>query len=116
MCKNSRGRGTLRVGRLALGAFDLGRRLSSRRFAERIHRNRRILDADDLETLRLRWRAQVHAVSGARLHQRIAERRAPTEVAAVEIYLVDADDRNDVFKSGSVLVGHGCAEEDASSG
>src|SRR6267154_5127062 len=79
--------GTLRVGRLGLGAFDLGRRLSSQRFAERIHRNRRVLDFDDLETLRLRWRAQLHAVAGARLHQRIAERRAPADVAAVEVDL-----------------------------
>ena len=73
------------VGRLVLGAFDLGRRLSSWRFAERIHRNRRILNVDDLEMLRLPWRAQVHAVAGARFHQRIGERRAPADVAAVEV-------------------------------
>src|ERR1051326_1365396 len=60
-----------------LSAFSLGRRLSSWRFAEKIHRNRRVLDADDLETLRLRWRAQVHAVAGAGLHERISQRRAP---------------------------------------
>src|SRR5437660_11882453 len=99
----------------ALTVF-LFRRLSSWRFAERIHRNRRVLDVDDLEMLRLRWRAQVHAVAGARLHQRISERRAPTDVATVEVHLVDADDRDDVFEAGSVLVGHGCSEEDARSG
>src|ERR1700747_3671483 len=101
---------------VGLGAFDLGRRLSSWRFAERIHRNRRVLDLDDLEMFRLRWRAQVHAVAGARLHQRIGERRAPADVAAVEVHLVDADDRDDVFEAGGVLVGHGCAEEDARGG
>src|SRR5258708_36499878 len=61
--------------------------------------------------LRLRWRAQVHTVAGARLHQRIGDRRAPTDVAAVEVHLVDAYDRDDVFEAGGVLVGHGCAEE-----
>src|SRR2546429_6824516 len=66
--------------------------------------------------LRLRWRAQVHTVAGARLHQRIGERRAPADVATVEVHLVDADDRDDVFEAGGVLVGHGCAEEDARSG
>src|SRR6202795_4671341 len=66
--------------------------------------------------LRLRWRAQVHAVARARLDQRIGERRAPADVAAVEVHLVDADDRDDVFEAGGVLVGHGCAEEDARSG
>src|SRR5882762_3934519 len=116
MYKNDKDRGTLRVGRLGLGAFDLRRSLSSQRFAERIHRNRRVLDVDDLEMLRLRWRAQVHAVAGARLHQRIGERRAPADVATVEVHLVDADDRDDVFEAGGVLVGHGCAEEDARSG
>src|ERR1700687_5457749 len=100
-----------RVGRLGLGAFDLGRRLSSWRFAERINRNRRILDVDDLEMFRLRWRAQVHAVAGARLDQRNGERGAPADVAAAEVHLVDADDRDDVFEAGGVLVGHGCAEE-----
>src|SRR5580700_2166101 len=104
------------VGRLVLGAFDLGRRLSSWRFAERIHRNRRILNVDDLEMLRLPWRAQVHAVAGARFHQRIGERRAPADVAAVEVHLVDSDDRDDVFEASRVLVGHGCAEEDARGG
>src|SRR5207245_7102380 len=102
--------------RLGLGAFDLGRRLSSWRFAERIHRNRRVLDIDDLEMFRLRWRVQVHAVAGARLHQRIGERRAPADVTGVEVHLVDADNRDDVFEAGGVLVGHGCAEEDARSG
>src|SRR5215469_9339619 len=99
-----------------LGAFARGRRLGSQRFAERIHRNRRVLDLDDLKMLRLRWRAQVHTVAGARLHQRIGERRAPADVAAVEVHLVDANDRDDVFKAGGVLIGHGCAEEDARSG
>jgi len=66
--------------------------------------------------LRLSWCAQVHAVAGARLHQRIGERRAPADVAAVEVHLVDAYDRDDVFEAGGVLVGHGCAEEDARSG
>src|SRR3979490_412436 len=61
--------------------------------------------------LRLRWCAQLHAVAGARLHQRISERRAPTDVAAVEVHLVDADDRDDGFEAGGVLVGHGCREE-----
>src|SRR2546430_7531543 len=42
--------------------------------SERIHRNRRVLDLNDLEMLRLRWRAQVHTVAGARLHQRIGDR------------------------------------------
>src|ERR1700731_888900 len=92
--------GTLKVGRLGLGAFDLGRRLSSWRFAERIHRNRRVLDVDDLEMLRLRWRAQVHAVTGAGLDQRNGDRRAPADVAAVEVHLVDADDGHDVFEAG----------------
>src|SRR6267378_1216326 len=114
--KTTKIRGTLRVERLGLGAFDLGLRLSSKRFAERIHRNRRVLDLDDLKVLRLCWRAQVHAVAGARLHQRISERRAPADVAAVEVHLVDAYDRDDVFEAGSVLVGHGCAEEDARRG
>jgi len=106
----------LRVWRFGLGALDLGGRLSSQRFAERIHRNRRVLDLDDLEVLRLRWRNQVHAVAGARLHQRIRERRAPADVAAVEVHLVDAYDRDDVFEAGGILIGHGCAEEDARSG
>src|SRR5437899_11489162 len=66
--------------------------------------------------LRLRWRAQVHAVARARLDQRIGERRAPADVAAVEVHLVDADDRDDVFEADGVLVGHGCAEEDTRSG
>src|SRR5258707_12005670 len=66
--------------------------------------------------LRLRWRAQIHAVAGARLHQRIGERRAPADIAAVEVHLVDAYDRDDVFEAGGVLVGHGCAEEDARRG
>ena len=97
-------------------AFDLGLRLSSWRFAERINRNRRILDVDDLEMFRLRWRAQVHVVAGAGLDQGNGERLAPADVAAVEVHLVDADDRDDVFQAGGVLVGHGCAEEDARSG
>jgi hypothetical protein len=91
-------------------------RLSSWRFAERIHRNRRVLDEDDLEMFCLRWCAQVYAVTGAGLHERMSERRAPADVAAIEVHLVDADDRDDVFEAGSVLVGHGCAEEDARSG
>src|ERR1700730_102058 len=65
--------------------------------------------------LRLRWRAQVHAVARARLDQRISERRAPADVAAVEVHLVDADDRDSVLEAGGVLVGHGCAEEDTRS-
>jgi hypothetical protein len=40
----------------------------------------------------------------------------PDDVAAVEVHLVDAEDRDDVFEAGGVLVGHGCAEEDARSG
>src|SRR5262249_30168144 len=95
----------------ALTAF-LFRRLSSWRFAERIHRNRRVLDVDDFEILGLRRRAQDYAVAGAGLHQRIGERRAPADVTAVEVHLIDADDRDDVFEAGGVLVGHGCAEED----
>src|SRR6516165_7916536 len=91
-------------------------RLSSWRFAERIHRNRRVLNVDDLEMLRLRWRAQLHAVAWARLHQRIGERRAPADVAAVEVDLVDADDRDDMLEADGVLVGHRCAEEDTVSG
>src|ERR1700757_5279739 len=58
--------------------------------------------------LRLRWRAQVHTIAGARLHQRIGERRAPADVAMVKVHLVDADDRDDVFEAGGVPVGHGC--------
>src|SRR5215469_18574667 len=116
MYKNQRFGGTLRVGRLGLGVFDRGRRLSSWRFTERIHRDRRVLDVDDLEMLRLRWRAQVHAVAWPRLHQRIGERRAPADVAAVEVHLVDADDGDDMLEADGVLVGHRCAEEDARSG
>src|SRR5205823_1733778 len=74
--------------------------------------NKKCTRLADLEMLRLRWRAQLHAVAGARLHQRISERRAPADVAAVEVHLVDADDRDDVFEAGGVLVGHGRAEED----
>ena len=91
---------TVRLAALNLRAGHL--RLSSQRFAERIHRNRRVLDLDDLEMLRLRWRAQVHAVARARLDQRIGERRAPADVAAVEVHLVDTDDRDDVFEAGGV--------------
>jgi len=105
---------TVRLAALNLRAGHL--RLSSEWFAERIHRNRRVLDVDDLGMLRLRWRAQVHTLAGARLHQRIGKRRAPADVAAIEVHLVNADDRDDVFKAGGVLVGHGCAEEDARSG
>src|SRR5215831_17997901 len=99
----------------ALTVFLL-RRLSSWRFTERIHWNRRVLDVDDLEILRLHRRAQDHALAGARLHQRIGERRAPADVAAVEVHFVNADDRDGVFEAGGVLVGHGRAEEDARSG
>src|SRR5438445_9981353 len=102
--------------RLCQGDYDLWILQTYKRYAERIHRNWLVLDVDDLEMLRLRWRAQVHAVAGARLHQRIGERRAPADVAAVEVHLVDADNRDDVFEAGGVLVGHGCAEEDARSG
>ncbi len=38
------------------------------------------------------------------------------DVATVEVHLVDAYYRDDVFEAGGVLVGHGCAEEDARSG
>jgi hypothetical protein len=108
--------GTLGVGRPGLGAFNFGRRLSSQRFAERIHRNWCVRDLDDLEMLRLPRRVQIHAVATARLHQRTGERRAPADVAAVEVQLVDAYDRDDVFDAGSVLVGDGCTEEDARGG
>ena len=64
---------TVRLAALNLRAGHL--RLSSEWFAERIHRNRRVLDVDDLEMLRLRWRAQVHTLAGARLHQRIGKRQ-----------------------------------------
>ena len=105
----------LKVGRLGLGTFDTVCRLSSWRYAETIHRNRRVCDIDDLKTLGLRWRAQVHVVAWARLHQRISERRAPADVAAVEVHLVNADDRDYMLADG-VLVGHSCAEEDARRG
>src|SRR3954462_2836409 len=104
------------LGVVVRGSWGLGRRLSSWRFAERIHRNRRILDTDDLEMLCLGWCAQGHGVAGAGLHERIRERRAPADIAAIEVHLVNADDRDDVFEAGGVLVGDGCAEEDARSG
>src|SRR5882757_4537936 len=66
--------------------------------------------------LRLRRCAQLHAVAGARFHERISKRRAPADVAAFEVHLVDAYDRDDVFEAGGILIGHGCAEEDARSG
>jgi len=62
--------------------------------------------------LRLRWRAQVHAVAGARLHQRIGERRAPADVAAVES-TSSMPTIETTCSRRRVLVGHGCAEEDA---
>ena len=44
-------------------------------------------------------------------------RRAPTDVAAVEVHFVDAYDRDDVLEAGGVLVGEdGGAEEDARGG
>ena len=65
---------------------------------------------------RLRWRVQVHEVAGARLHERDGERRAPADVAAVEVHLVGADDRDDLLNAGGGLVGDGCAEEYARTG
>src|SRR5215475_1502382 len=105
----------LKGGWLVLVAFGPGRRLSSWRFAERVHRNRRVFDINDLKMLRLRWRAQVHVVAWARLHQRIRERRAPADVATVEVHLVNADYRDYMLADG-VLVSHSCAEEDARRG
>src|SRR6476620_3844429 len=55
-------------------AFGFRRCLRSWGFAERIHRNRRVLDEGDLEMLCLRWCAQGHAVADAGLHKRIRER------------------------------------------
>jgi len=58
---------------------------------------------DDLEMLRLRWRAQLTRSPGLAFIKRISERRAPADVTAVEVHLVDADDRDDVFEAGGVL-------------
>ena len=57
--------------------------------------------------------AQDDAIARARLHQRARQRRHPTDVAAVQIDFVDADDADDVFVAGGVLVGDGRAEEHA---
>ena len=48
----------------------------------------------------LRWRAQVHVVACARLHQCVAKRRPPADVPAVEVHLVNADDRYDMLTDG----------------
>ena len=74
-----------------------GRRFGARRFAERIHRNRRVLDVEDLEVFGLRRRVQDDAIARARLHQRARQRRHPADVAAVHVDFVDANDADDVL-------------------
>src|SRR5690348_4309084 len=102
--------------RFGLTTLALALRLSSWRLAESIHRNRRVLNADDFEMLRLRGRVKLHAVASSGLHERISERRPPTDVAAIQVHFVGADNRYDMFEAASVLVGHGCTEEDARRG
>lgn len=104
------------VGRLGLGSFVLRLRLRSEGFAEGIHGNRRVFDFDDLKVLRLSRRTQIHPVAGGRLHERIGDGRAPTDVPAVKIHLIDAHNRDDVFDAGGVFVRDGGAEENARSG
>ena len=80
------------------------RRFGARGFVERLHRNRCVLDVYDLEVFGLFWRAQDDAVADARFHQRVGERRSPADAAAIKIHFVGADDVDDVFVAGSVVV------------
>lgn len=99
-----------------LRAVWLWLRLGAERFAEGIDRNGCVLNVDDFEVLGFSWSVQCHTVTGARLHQRIGDGRAPTDVAAVEVYLVNAYDRDDLLVAGGVFVIDGSAEIDARGG
>src|SRR5262245_13271273 len=85
------------AGRTTLCTDSGARRFRPWRLAERIHRNRRVFDVEDLEMLGLVGRAEHDAIARARLHQRARERRHPTDVAAVDVDLVDADDADQLF-------------------
>src|ERR1700683_4977561 len=98
---------------LAVERRQLGRCFGAWRFAERFHRNRCVLDVEDLEVFGLRWGAQDDAVARARLHERARQRRPPADVAPVQVHLVDADNAEDVFVADGVLVGDGRPEEHA---
>src|ERR1700735_4380217 len=44
------------------------------------------------------------------------ERRAPADISAVEVNLIEPHDRDNVCDAGGVFVSHGCAEEDSRCG
>ena len=59
------------------------------------------------------WGVQHDPVPGARLHERLGQRRPPADVAAVHVHFVQAHDGDDVLEVGGIAVGDGGAEKNA---
>ena len=84
------------------GVVDLGCRLSSQQFAERIHRNRCVLDLDDVEitpSLLGRAGSAGRRGSSSSAHWRGNERQQSAQPRS-EVHRIDAYDRDDVFEAG----------------
>src|SRR4029077_14865424 len=78
---------------LAAGArTSLGRGLGPRWFAEGLPGDPVVTHLEDLQLFRRARRAKDHTVAWSGLRQRASQWRYPTDVVAIQIDLVDADD------------------------
>src|SRR4029453_10480278 len=57
------------------------------------------------------WRLEKYAIAGFRFHQRAPQRRHPTDVVAVEIYLVCAHDAHNSLRCRGIAIAHSRSEE-----
>src|SRR5580698_1255410 len=98
-------------GGLASARESLRRDLGSRWFTERFHRNALVTHVQHGQVFRAARQLKDYAVTRCRLHQRATQRRHPTDVVAVEIDFVGANDAHHSRYSRGIGIAHGRSEE-----
>src|SRR2546421_3235013 len=97
-------------GGLASTRESLCRGLGSRWFTERFHRNGLVTHFQHGQVFCTARQLKDYAVTRCRLHQRAPQRGHPTNVVAVEIALVGANDAPHSLRSRGIGIAHGRSE------
>src|SRR4029077_6612480 len=84
--------------------------------AERLHGDALVPHIEDLQLLDDTRRVKDETVPWPRLHQCARQRRLPTDMVAIQIDLIDADDAHHPLGAGGVRVPDSRTEEHAARG
>src|SRR6202021_212274 len=98
-------------GGLASARESLCRGLGSMWFTERFHRNARVTHFQHRQAFCTARQLKDYAVTRCRLHQRAPQRRHPTDVVAVEIDFVCANDAHHSLRSRVIGIANGRSKE-----